>query len=124
MTHEAATNEIGSRQWHQAALEHLGDDEELLREVAGIFLANWPRSLANVEDALANGDFNTLSRGAHSIKSSVGNFVAHDAFDAAYRLELAAKLADAELAATELDTLKAQVSNLAGCLKTLMEGTA
>jgi CheY-like chemotaxis protein/HPt (histidine-containing phosphotransfer) domain-containing protein len=103
-------------------LEHVGGEEELLREISGMFLETWPQSLATLEAALAGGEMHTLNRAAHSIKGAVGNFGAKGAFDAAYRLELAAKSDDPEIARLELTVLKKQISELNDYLQQLVEG--
>jgi PAS domain S-box-containing protein len=69
------------------ALEHVAGDEALLRELAGIFLAESPGMLAAVDDALAAGDATRLKRAGHTLKGAVGAFGAHKAFDAAARVE-------------------------------------
>lgn len=70
------------------ALEHVGGDEELLQEIASLFLDEYPKTLAEIRAALEGGDPRALERGAHSLKGSVGNFGAATAFQAALRLEM------------------------------------
>ncbi len=70
-----------------AALDRIGGDEELLREIAELFLAEYPTLIQDIRVALKNGDAAGLERSAHSLKGSVANFEARSAVDAAFRLE-------------------------------------
>ena len=69
------------------ALERVGGDEELLKEIAGLFLIEYPILLQDIRAALARADAESLERSAHSLKGAVSNFEARLAFDAALRLE-------------------------------------
>jgi CheY-like chemotaxis protein len=90
----------------QAALERVGGDETLLREIVGLFLDDYPKLLADVEAAVAAGDAARLRRAAHTLKGSVGNFGAQQAHDAARELELMGKSGDLSAAGPALDKLK------------------
>ena len=70
-----------------AALSRVGGDEELLKEIAEIFLDQCPEALHDVRAAVEANDHEALQHAAHSLKGSVGNFGAQQAFEAAYRLE-------------------------------------
>jgi signal transduction histidine kinase/CheY-like chemotaxis protein len=69
------------------AMTHLEGDVDLLREIAGMFLAQCPELIARVRDAVERGDPVEIERAAHTIKGSVGNFAAKAAFEAAEKLE-------------------------------------
>jgi HPt (histidine-containing phosphotransfer) domain-containing protein len=66
----------------------VGGDAQLLGELASMFLAESPRWLADVRDAVAAGDAGKLKRSAHTIKGAVSTFGARQAFEAAGRLEV------------------------------------
>ncbi|MGZ8217797.1 response regulator [Methylomagnum sp.] len=70
-----------------AALARVDGDESLLREIAELFFVQTPVLLADIKDAIARRDSQELERAAHTLKSSVGNFAAKGAFEAALRLE-------------------------------------
>ena len=70
-----------------AALERVGGDQELLEEVAQIFLDTAPALLARVAGAVQARDPRALEYAAHTLKGSVGNFGADAAFKAALQLE-------------------------------------
>jgi two-component system, sensor histidine kinase and response regulator len=100
-------------------LDRLGGDQELLRELVEVFLADCPRLWQNVRDALTRADALQLSRAAHAIKGSVGNFSAHAARAAAEKLEHLAGTGDlsqaGELARKlemELERLKPELLSL------------
>jgi histidine phosphotransfer protein HptB len=50
-----------------------GDNDEFLREIAGIFLEDTPLRMAELDHSLAAGDIATFTRAAHSIKGSSAN---------------------------------------------------
>lgn len=69
------------------ALERLGGDEELLKEVAALFLDEYPALMAQIKVAVAAHNANQLERAAHSLKGSVSNFGSEAAWQAAYEME-------------------------------------
>ena len=88
------------------ALERLGGDEELLREVARLFLDEYPALMVEIREAVAARDADALQRAAHSLKGSVSNFGADAAYNAALVLEMMGRsrdLAQAERGLAELD---------------------
>lgn len=50
-----------------------GDNDEFLREIAGIFLEDTPQRIAELDQSLAAGDVAKFTRAAHSIKGSSAN---------------------------------------------------
>src|SRR3954466_10199566 len=50
-----------------------GDNDEFLREIAGIFLEDTPQRIAELDQSLAAGDVPKFTRAAHSIKGSSAN---------------------------------------------------
>jgi HPt (histidine-containing phosphotransfer) domain-containing protein len=69
------------------ALSRVGGDVELLKEIAILFLHEYPRELAEIRTAVHTGDAHMLERSAHGLKGSVANFGARAAVDAAFQLE-------------------------------------
>ena len=65
------------------ALSRVGGDAELLKEIAVLFLDDYPNSLSELRLAVACGDAKRVERSAHGIKGSVSNFGARPAVDAA-----------------------------------------
>ncbi len=64
-----------------------GDNDEFLREIAGIFLEDTPQRIAELEKSLAAGDTQTFVRAAHSIKGSSSNLGANAVRATAEKLE-------------------------------------
>ena len=50
-----------------------GDNDEFLREIAGIFLEDTPQRIAELDQSMATGDVGKFTRAAHSIKGSSAN---------------------------------------------------
>ncbi|HML17270.1 MAG TPA: Hpt domain-containing protein [Bryobacteraceae bacterium] len=71
----------------QVALSRVGGDLELLKEIAVLFVDDYPQSLADLHAAAARGDAKAVERAAHGLKGSVANFGAAAAFEAARRIE-------------------------------------
>lgn len=75
-------------------LAQIGGDLDLLHEVAKIFLQDSNRLKRELAQAFKDGNSKALHAAAHATKSAVGNFGAHQAVDAATRLEKACKDGD------------------------------
>jgi len=102
-----------------AALERVGGDFEMLREVAGLFLEESPRLMAAVEQAVETGDSHMLARAAHSLKGSVSTFCAQQAYEAARALETAGRTENLPQAARDLARLSSAIQALAPELSAL-----
>jgi two-component system sensor histidine kinase/response regulator len=72
-------------------LARFDGDNELLKELAGIFLQECPRMLGEIRAALSAADSKALEYAAHTLKGSVGNFAIPGPWETAQRLELLAK---------------------------------
>lgn len=70
-------------------LRALGSDDNgaFLREIVGIFLADMPERIAELEQGLSSGERERFIRSAHSIKGSAANLGATALRAAAERLE-------------------------------------
>jgi CheY-like chemotaxis protein/HPt (histidine-containing phosphotransfer) domain-containing protein len=69
------------------ALQRVGGDVDLLRELVEVFLESCPGQLRELREAAAAGDPERMRRTAHAIKGAVSNFGARLAVEAAQRLE-------------------------------------
>jgi HPt (histidine-containing phosphotransfer) domain-containing protein len=88
------------------ALQRLGNDEELLRDIIQVYLEDAPGMAKKIHAAVEGDDANGLQRAAHSLKGLASTLSAHELVDVAYRLEHIAatrNLADAEKTAAEVD---------------------
>jgi len=96
----------------QALLAGVDGDPRLLRELARLFLADYPRNLAQIKDALRLGDAEALAKGAHKLKGAVGNFAAKKAAAAAECLESLGNQGDLRGANDAFVTLESELSLL------------
>jgi len=71
----------------ELALSRVGGDVELLKEIAILFLDDYPKSLIELRAAVQSRDAKRVERSAHGLKGSVSNFGARPAVDAALQLE-------------------------------------
>jgi HPt (histidine-containing phosphotransfer) domain-containing protein len=69
------------------ALDRIGGDENLLREMIDIFGRVLNEDLDRLEKSINAGDQESIRRNAHRIKGSIGNFGMNRAFHAAYAIE-------------------------------------
>jgi CheY-like chemotaxis protein len=102
------------------ALARVDGDAELLGELARLFLADTARLLSAVRQAVTRGDAKALEYAAHALKSSVGNFSAHAAFEAAARLEMSGHQGDLAEAQEAYAALQQEIERL----KPVLEGFA
>lgn len=72
----------------KAALERMGGDEEILKEIAALFIEDSPEQLRRIRQAIDADDAHALERAAHTLKGSVANFGAENAVQAALTLEI------------------------------------
>ena len=69
------------------ALETVGGDRQLLREIIEAFLDEAPRLLAELREGAEGGDLESLRRAAHTLKASLRYLGAAALADQAYELE-------------------------------------
>jgi signal transduction histidine kinase/DNA-binding response OmpR family regulator/HPt (histidine-containing phosphotransfer) domain-containing protein len=108
----------------ESALARVGGDRELLKELAGVFLAELPTWLAELRGAVGKQDAATVRRVAHTVKGAVDSCGASSAFDVASRLERIGRVGEMGDAAEALDELEAEVRRLEPELRALADGSA
>jgi two-component system, sensor histidine kinase and response regulator len=101
------------------ALSHVDGDVELLREMAELFLADYPQQMAQIQQAIARDDSQALLRAAHSLKGVVGTFAARATYEAVQRLEMMGENGDLLRAREAYVSLAAEMSRLTGVLARL-----
>lgn len=94
------------------ALERLGGDEALLREVAGLFLEEYPMLMTEIRLAAQIRDADALQRAAHSMKGSVSNFGADGVYQAAFALERKGRAGDLEALDPCIDRLACALEHI------------
>ncbi len=105
----------------EAALERTGDDMELLQEIAGLFMDTSAKLVTDIRNALADLDGDALTRAAHSLKGSVGNFEAPGSFRAAKQIEICARDGDLQGAQEAFSTLQVELGKLLPALERLIQ---
>jgi PAS domain S-box-containing protein len=96
----------------ESLLARLGGDVQALHEVAGLFLAEYPRLLGAVREALERKDARALERAAHSFKGTVNSLGAPGVSAAAARLEVLARQDDLAGAAAAFMRLEVKAETL------------
>ena len=101
------------------ALNRVDGDKEFLIEMAELFLTEYPRFLSQLQTAVKNKEGDTIVYAAHTLKGSVGNFVAADAFEAALNLEEVGRQGDLSRAPAALEQLESALNRLTPALANL-----
>jgi PAS domain S-box-containing protein len=103
------------------AMEIVLGNEDLFQEIAGMFIENCPDSIAKIKEGIAGNDAGILEREAHSLKGAVGNFVAKEAYEAAYRLEKLGKEGKMATAEEGLSNLERALNELVSEMKIVLQ---
>ena len=93
-------------------LDSLEGDSELLREIAGIFLAQFPRHMEKIREAVSNRDPKLLERAAHALKGTAANLLAQGVVEAASKLEEIGRAGSVAGCSQALDSLEAELGKL------------
>ena len=119
-----------SFEW-DAALESVGGDEAMLRDLAEMFFTECPKLMQQIREHIADADGPKLRRAAHTLKGSAHVFGAEVVAAAAHRLEeIGREGFDGELSRTEafadaeeaLALLEDEVARLLPALRTRIYG--
>ena len=111
--HEKNKQPSSGKIWDRnQALQLVGGDETLLRELAGVFLKRNALLIANIDKAIRAGDAASLHDAAHAYKGAVNHFSAAGVKDLAFSLEKKGSAGD--LAGAE--SLFVQLHDGADCL--------
>lgn len=102
-----------------AALSRVGGDFELLKEIAALFLEEYPRELDDIHKGLAAGDAIAVERAAHGLKGAVANFGARAAVDSAFQLEQLGRAGKLDQLAPALAALERALARLHAELSSL-----
>ncbi len=94
------------------ALEQCLGSEDMLGQLARVFLQNADQMLAAIEQAIQSQDAAALHRSAHTFKGAVGNLAAKKAYDAALRLEQMGRGKDLSRAGENFEHLKEILAQL------------
>ncbi|MGE4539336.1 MAG: ATP-binding protein [Desulfovibrio sp.] len=106
----------------QEALARLDGDMELLRELQGDFLRQYPRKLRLIDLCMDNENWDEATLAAHSLKNIAGAVGAEASRQAAGILETHLRQADYEAASDALASIKALLRQAAEALQAEREG--
>ncbi len=102
-------------------MERVDGDEELIREVLGIFLEDIPGILEELKRGVKEGLPEVVARAAHALKGASANIAANRLREYAYQLEIKAKSEDLAGASdlyasleTEFNELKTHLAQYLG----------
>lgn len=93
--------------------------EDFLIELIDVYLDDTPTRLAQLQRAVDNGDADTLSREAHTLKSSSANVGAMTLSAIAQRIEQAGRAGSAASAAIEVREMTAAFAQVQATLQAL-----
>ncbi len=94
-----------------------GADEEMVDIVADAFLAQWPKDMERLRNALAAGDFASVLHVSHALKGTLAIFGAKPASLLAHRIEALAAAADTQSIAELFEPLTQEIQALEAALR-------
>jgi HPt (histidine-containing phosphotransfer) domain-containing protein len=95
-----------------SVLERVGGDESFLRELLDIYVEDFIEKYPQLEQAISQGDFNSIKEIGHSLKGSSGNLSLTGLHETAYGIELSGKENDIEQAQLHFIRLKEEFKRL------------
>jgi CheY-like chemotaxis protein/HPt (histidine-containing phosphotransfer) domain-containing protein len=107
-----------------ALLEGVDGNRRLLRKLVKLFLADYPLHLAQIKDALRDGDAEALATAAHTLKGAIGNFAAKKAVAAAQLMEVLARDGELRAASQAYSGLESELAPLVEELKRIVTNPA
>jgi HPt (histidine-containing phosphotransfer) domain-containing protein len=120
-TNDASPTTADIFNW-QMALNRIGGEEDLLREIAEMLIEACPGLLAKLEEHLVERDQESLRRVAHSLKNSADNLGGVRAVAAASRLETAAAQGNFDEVRSLVPTCRDAVRQLLDALRRFLDG--
>jgi CheY-like chemotaxis protein/HPt (histidine-containing phosphotransfer) domain-containing protein len=97
-------------------------DADLLKDLARLFLADYPNVLAQIEDSLAIHDLHSLEKAAQMLKGAMANFCGREVVLAVSRLQELARAGDLRSATETLVLLKQGIDCLQPSVQALSTG--
>lgn len=105
----------------EIALDRVGGDEELFREVAQLYMNEYASIVDQIQSAIRAGSASDLQRSAHTLKGSLGTLGAEQAAAQALRLEMMGRLQDMTDASTALCELHRVLESFHEKLQVVLE---
>jgi HPt (histidine-containing phosphotransfer) domain-containing protein len=94
------------------ALDRVGGDQDLLREVALLFLEESGQTMENLRRAVADGNAFQVQSTAHTLKGAASNFGAEATCETASRLEMLGRSGNLDGAEEALRELESALNGL------------
>lgn len=104
-------------------LESLDNDPQLLKELIGIFLADYPETLADLRTAVTARNSKQIAGSSHALRGSVGIFGANTAFEAACALESMGRQGKAEALDEAFSVLEREMALVTSALDHIAKDT-
>lgn len=104
------------------ALDRVGGDRDLLAELAGLFLEEYPRLLAEISEGVQTGDLAMAAGAAHQLKGLLAQFGSEKGRLLALEVETASKSGDASESKVATEKLSSHLSELHEVLVRLSRG--
>jgi HPt (histidine-containing phosphotransfer) domain-containing protein len=104
-----------------SALEMLGGDMDLLREVVEMFLTDLPNKLEELRTGIAQSDPDKVRRVAHSLKGAAANIAAEDVRSSAFEIEQLASNGDLDSVVTRVPELERRIQALVEAIRVLQQ---
>jgi len=96
----------------EAALDYVGGDDVLLRQLLAVFLEECPRWHAELDHYLAAGNTDGIRRTAHKLKGALLNLGAAEAGAAALRIEALCRTGTLDGVETMVATLRSELDRV------------
>lgn len=106
------SNATGENLDLEIALSHVGGDVELLSELASLFLQDYPRLLAEMQDAIRQGNDSDLERAAHTLKGRLAFFGILKVRDQALALEMMGRTHNAAQTASAVAEIESEMARI------------
>jgi CheY-like chemotaxis protein/HPt (histidine-containing phosphotransfer) domain-containing protein len=104
------------------ALDRVGGDRDLLAELAGLFLEEYPRLLAEISEGVQHGDLAMAAGAAHQLKGLLAQFGSENGRLLALEVETASKSGDVGESKAATEKLSGHLSELHEVLVRLSRG--
>jgi CheY-like chemotaxis protein/HPt (histidine-containing phosphotransfer) domain-containing protein len=103
-------------------LERVGGDLRSLARIARIFRDDYPKRIARMREAIADGDPRALRAAAHALKGAVANFAASGASDTALELQQMGEAGRLDGAPLALERLELELADVSRALAAVVRG--
>ena len=101
-------------------LKRVGGDRKALAMLVGVFLADYPKLLNGIRQAVGRHDAPELRAAAHKLKGAVANFAAPAATQAAHRVQESAEPEMLTQAASALESLEIEMARVDAALRAIV----